>query len=113
MHHKEIDPFGHDVVSACRDDLIEIAHFIRFQRWPAGHRSKANLRDHPIENDQLGTLFTPLTFAMHMQRLMLVGVEQDDQSELFVEFGHRSILLGSVAPQPTQGWAERFRSGFS
>ena len=58
MQNKKIDPLGDDVVGACADNFLKVAHF--FALMSSGAR------------------LTTLKFAMHMNWLMFIGVEHDD-----------------------------------
>lgn len=74
--------------SQCPYDFLEVSHFVRLQ-WQASDNSAiTNGRNEAIDNDNLGTGFTSLTFAMNMDQVVFVCVEHDDQTELLLLLWH-------------------------
>lgn len=70
MQNKKIDPLGDDVVGACADNFLKVAHFLDVERGVACNRVVTNIRDYAVKHDDFGTGFTTLNLAMHMDWLM-------------------------------------------
>lgn len=103
MQHEEIDPLADDFNGARRNKLFEMAHLRIFQRCAPGNIFIADSRDFAIYDDNLGAGLAILAFAVDMHRFVLVGIEHDDQAEVFVELGHHALpstsaISSSVRP---------------
>src|SRR5262249_43964113 len=68
------------------------------QRRPPLHCRIDNLNHFAVLDDEFRFTFTSLTLAMDVNGLMLVRVEQYDDSEIFIEFRH---LQRYFANRPT------------
>jgi hypothetical protein len=88
MQHEEVDPLGDDVAGQCGNDLFEVSHFIELQRQMPCNTGVAESRHCAVYQDDLGARFSALALAKNMHWIMLVGIEQDNQAEIFVKLWH-------------------------
>lgn len=80
MQYKEIDPACHNFISTGAYDFLEIAQLRRSKGYTSDNSAVANLRHHAVNHNQLRPAFTPQALAMHMYRLMLIGVNNPKYS---------------------------------
>ena len=91
MQDKIVDPFAKDFRSKMFNQLTEIRKLSTLQRTPPSHRSIFDRRHLPIFNGQFGAGLPASTPAVNMHRLMLIGVEEYDNSKIFKQFWHCPI----------------------
>lgn len=78
MQNKKVYPLAYDVLGACADNFLKVAHFIGVERSASGNCAVTNFGDYSVQHNDFGARFTTLKFTMHMDWLMFVGVEHDD-----------------------------------
>src|SRR3989338_7574495 len=80
-----------------------MAHLRISHRCAPGNICIADSCDLAIYDNNFGAGLAILVFAVDMHRFMLVGIEHDDQAEVFVELWHQTLpststISSSVRP---------------
>ena len=54
----------------------------------------SNFGYNAVDDDDIGSSLAPLAFSVNVDGLMLIGLEHDDQAEVFVKFWHGDGCVG-------------------
>ena len=84
MQYEKVYPFGYDIIRACSYKFLKKAHFVRLKRGTPWYLLVPYLTHYAVDHNDFGSCFTSLGLSMHMHRFVLVGIEHDDQTEVFV-----------------------------
>jgi hypothetical protein len=65
-------------------NCVKVIKLLAGERPSASNFTVSNFDYFSLNNDELRLAFISLVFAMHVDRLMFIGVEEYDQPEIFV-----------------------------
>jgi hypothetical protein len=91
VQHKEIDPFANYSLCSRFDQFLKVAVLCGRQRRTPWHWGVTDFLDQPIDHNDFSSHLMTLVLAVDMNRLMLVGVEHDHDTEIFIKFGHNKM----------------------
>jgi len=77
-----------NIVTVFFDKLLEDCKSSSVKRTLSGDLADSDFDEFPILKNDFGLAFPFLILSMNMNRLMFVGVEQDNQAIILIKFGH-------------------------
>ena len=88
MQDEKIDPFLDDLCGKVFNQCAEVSRFDQVQWQFATDAGQPYFNDFSINQDQLGPTFAIFLTAMYVNRFVFIGVEKNNQPEVFVKLRH-------------------------
>ena len=86
--NKKVDPFVHNVITVAFDKLFECRKSSFIKRTLSGNLTDSDFDEFSVLKNNLGFTFSFLVLSVNVNRLMFIGIEQDNQTEIIVKFRH-------------------------
>ena len=88
MQDEKIDPLLDDLCRKVFNQCAEVSRFGQAQWQFATDAGQPYFNEFSLDQDQLGLTFAIFLTAMNVYRFVFIGVEKNNQPEVFVKLRH-------------------------